>query len=229
MALILCFETSSVLCSVSLFRDGELLASREEGESYRHSEVLHIFMKDVLDKAGVKVADLDAVAVGSGPGSFTGLRIGYAAAKGMCYGLKKPMISVSTLEVMARAALQLPISHEKYLCPLVDARRMEAYTCLFNEDLSLLRPLEALVVDETTFAKDLEKGPVLFFGSGMEKVRPLYEAQANAHFLDHIMPSSLFMGNPALEKFKAGEFEDMAYAEPLYYKDFQPTTPKRKL
>ncbi|MEQ8324734.1 MAG: tRNA (adenosine(37)-N6)-threonylcarbamoyltransferase complex dimerization subunit type 1 TsaB [Vicingaceae bacterium] len=229
MPLILCVETSSVLCSVSLFEGENLLASKEEGESYRHSELLHLFIKEVLDRGNKKPIDLDAVAVGSGPGSFTGLRIGYAAAKGLCYALKIPLISVSTLELMTRAALQLPVSHQKSLCPMIDARRMEVYSCIFNTELKITRPLQAVIVEEDSYKEDLETGPLLFFGDGMPKIKKLFQTHPNAYFLEHIMPSSLFMAPVAVQKFESKDFEDTAYAEPLYYKDFQPTTPKKKL
>lgn len=229
MALILCLETSSVNCSVSLFENEDLRASKEMGETYMHSEKLHLFIQEVLSKAEVNINDLDAIAVGVGPGSFTGLRIGMAAAKGLCYALDVPLISVSTLETMSRTTLQIPASHGRSLCPLIDARRMEVYTCIYSENLSVERELDAVIVDENSFLLNLNNGPILFFGDGMAKIKPLFESHENAFFLEGIMPSSLFMGKTALTKFSAGDFEDVAYAEPLYYKDFQPTTPKKKL
>jgi len=229
MSVILCLETSSINCSVSLFKNDDLLASKELGETYMHSEKLHLFIQEVLSKAELSSNDIDAVAVGHGPGSFTGLRIGMAAAKGLCFALDIPLISISTLETMSRAALQFPASHNRSLCPLIDARRMEVYTCIFSQELSIERELDAVIVDENSFLPDLNKGPILFFGDGMAKIKSMLEAHENAFFLNGIMPSSLFMGKPAFEKFKAGIFEDVAYAEPLYYKDFQPTTPKKRL
>ena len=229
MPLILCLETSSVNCSVSLFENEDLRASMEMGETYMHSEKLHVFIQDVLKKANTPIDKLDAVAVGSGPGSFTGLRIGMATAKGLCFALEIPLIGVPTLETMSRTALQFPGSHHRFLCPLIDARRMEVYTCIFDENLSVVRELDAVIVDEESFLPDLEKGPVLFFGDGMAKLKSLLEPHHNAYFQEGIIPSSLFMAKTAFQKFKAGDFEDVAYAEPIYYKDFQPTTPRKKL
>ena len=229
MALILCLETSSVNCSVSLFENEDLRASVEMGETYMHSEKLHVFIEEVLKKAGVKITNLDAVAVGSGPGSFTGLRIGMAAAKGLCFALDIPLISVLTLETMSRIALQFPSSYQRSLCPLIDARRMEVYTCIFDDNLRVERKLDAVIVDENSFLPDLNKGPILFFGDGMPKIKSLLESHENAFFQEGIMPSSLFMGKTAFQKFTNSDFEDVAYAEPLYYKDFQPTTPKKRL
>lgn len=233
MALFLCIETSSVNCSVSLFDNLNLIGSIESAKSYQHAERLHVYIEGLLQKKGVEFKDLKAVAVGAGPGSFTGLRIGVAAAKGLCYSLDIPLISASSLKSMASQVLYeragiLNTSKKVLLRPLIDARRMEVYTAGYDQNLDLISEISASIIDENSFISELQSGTVVFFGDGMSKVREIYASWENAIFIDEILPSSVFMIEEVVKKFKSSQFEDTAYFEPFYLKDFQPTTPKRK-
>jgi len=233
MALILCIETSSINCSVALFESGTLIEVLESAESYAHSQKLHPFMEEVIKTSGKLKSDIQAVLLGSGPGSFTGLRIGSAAAKGLCYGLSVPMMSVSSLENMSigiqkiKKRLSLPEKH--LLCPLIDARRMEVYSCMFDQDMNLLQEADAVILDESTFIDKLEENTMVFFGDGMEKMKSMYESHENARFVNDILPTTMNFGEIAESKFNQKEFENIAYFEPFYLKGFVPTTPKKLL
>lgn len=232
MALILCLETSSKNCSVSMFRDGKLLAAREFAEGYQHSEKLHLFVKEVVEESSLNLSDLDAVLLGHGPGSFTGLRIGASAAKGFCFALSIPLMTFSSL---ANMALQVQKSLKDknqngrfFLCPMIDARRMEVYSACFDENMKELQEAEALILSEHSFNSLLEQGEVFFFGDGMNKFRDLVGEVENAHFIDEVLPSSKICGEIAEEMFKAQDFEDTAYYEPFYLKAVHLTTPKKQ-
>lgn len=231
MANILCIETSSINCSVSLYENDLLIQCIEQDETYMHSEKLHSFIKDLLEQCKVQMNQLDAVAVSEGPGSYTGLRIGVSAAKGLCFALDIPFIAVPTLKVITLAAFdQLEGKKDVELfVPLIDARRMEAYSCTFDKKMNEFSPLASVIMDEDSFSRELNVGKLLFFGSGMEKIKGLFEKNEQVRFLDDVPTSSRYMGNLAFEKFKADDFEDMAYFEPLYHKKFIATTPKKVL
>jgi tRNA threonylcarbamoyladenosine biosynthesis protein TsaB len=233
MSLILCIETSSMNCSVALYRDNTLIECMESAEGYAHSEKLHPFIAEVIKKSGYELKEIDALMLGSGPGSFTGLRIGTAAAKGMCFSLAVPMMSLASLRNMAMqlrmnsSAIALPKNY--VLCPLIDARRLEVYSASFDQNLIELTKARAIILDELTFSDMLDKGPVVFFGDGMNKMKHWYEGHKNALFFDGIFPSALNLGDLAFQKFNEEKFEDVAYFEPFYLKGFQPTTPKNKV
>ena len=375
MSLILGIETATKICSVALSENGKLLALKEEGGAYSHSEKLTVFIQEVLDKAGKTLKDIDAVAVSKGPGSYTGLRIGVSAAKGLCYGLGIPLISVSTLQAMARnPSLILPkgemipryhttdsqmwnllldkakkhrkspteaevvlwkylrakqlgfkfrrqhpvdrfipdfICIEKSLiievdggihlqqkeqdearteilnergfkvirfkneevlcdierviskikeeldllpsrnalnrsqflpygeikrgdvsilfCPMIDARRMEIYTALFDRGNNEMEPISAKIIDKESFAEQLKEHQIIFFGDGAEKCKESLGDNSNAVFSENGFPSAEFINQIATEKFDKEEFEDVAYFEPFYLKDFVATTPKKLL
>lgn len=232
MALFLCIETSSMNCSVALYREDELIGHVESAEGYAHSEKLHPFIAEVIKKSGHELSELDVILLGSGPGSFTGLRIGAAAAKGMCFSLSIPMMSLPSLRNMAiqlkagASSLSLPESY--VLCPLIDARRLEVYSACFDQDLKEIEKASAIILDEFTFSEKLAQGTVVFFGDGMSKMRHWYEGHANAVFVEDIFPSAMNLGKVVKKKFNEGKFEDVAYFEPFYLKGFQPTTPKNK-
>lgn len=237
MAYILHIESSTKVCSVALSRDGKLLACREEDSvSYSHSGLLTIFIEDVMRQANIPLNLLDAVAVSKGPGSYTGLRIGVSTAKGLCYGLDIPLIGISTLQALAvhcrdilarRGNVISPQALEAIYCPMIDARRMEVYTGLFNYQCEPLQDIQALVVDPNSFAGILDEHKILFFGDGADKCRNIL-TRNNAIFIDDIRPSARAMIPLATEKFHQSDTEDVAYFEPFYLKDFVAGKPKVK-
>ena len=223
MALILNIETSTTNCSVSLSKDEEILVLREDNnQGYSHAEKLHLFIKEVIDNSDFSKNDINAVAVSKGPGSYTGLRIGVSAAKGLCFALNKPLISVSTLKALA---YQVKIKGG-LIIPMLDARRMEVYSAIFESNYSLKREIEAQVLDETSFFSELEKQKIHFIGNGVEKTKELIKHE-NAIFIEGKLPSASTMHLIANKKFKINDFEDVAYFEPYYLKDFVAIKPKK--
>lgn len=223
MAVILQIETATRSCSIALADQGKVLAFKEQDEANIHASYLTLFIEEVMKMAGKSYADLDAVAVSMGPGSYTGLRIGVSTAKGLCYALDKPLIAVSTLEAMA-SAKQAAASDHTLLCPMIDARRMEVYMALFDRELNLKAPVHAQILDEHTFDPYLDQFQVHVFGDGAEKCKSLYPYPSFI-FSSHIN-SAKDLSSIAFEKFKSGEFVDLAYFEPYYLKDFIATKPK---
>jgi tRNA threonylcarbamoyladenosine biosynthesis protein TsaB len=216
MAWIVCIETATKSCSVALARDGHLVAVKEEvSEQYSHSEQLTVSIEQLLQQEGLKVSDLDAIAVSSGPGSYTGLRIGVSTAKGLCYASDMPLISISTLEAMSQ--LMKDKHSNKQLCPMIDARRMEVYSALFATDHRT--EVVAKIIDEDSFKDELAQGPLLFFGDGADKCQDIL-THTNAHFELGVYPSAIGMIPLAQDKFQNQDFEDVAYFEPFYLKDF---------
>jgi tRNA threonylcarbamoyladenosine biosynthesis protein TsaB len=227
--LILSIETSTRGCSVALHQQGRLLNCYEIHTDRSSSSMLTTLIRTAVEHAGHTLPDLDAVAVAKGPGSYTGLRVGVSTAKGLCYALDKPMVAVNTLEAMA-AQLQAHYSAEVLLCPMIDARRMEVYCAVFDSSLTPVVPTQALILQPDSFADWLGTSPVVFFGDGAAKSRPLLEGQANARFLpDLIEPSARTVGKLATEAYLRGQFEDVATFEPYYLKDFMGTQPRRKV
>jgi len=229
MALILHVETSAKNCSVALSRDGQLLFNEVDTAGSSHSVKLGVFVDEALKVAERVGQKLDAVAVSSGPGSYTGLRIGVSLAKGVCYALDIPLIAVPTLDLLAdevRRTKQLPAN--TLICPLVDARRMEVYTALYSSDCTMLHPVSAVIVDETTFANDLENHPIWFVGDGAEKCTAIIRSD-NAIFDGQIVPLASSMLPLAEKKYQEQQFEDVAYFEPFYLKDFVATVSKKSL
>lgn len=217
MPTILNLETATTNCSVSIGQDGSLLAIKEhDTPNYSHSEQLHIFMQDVLQDADLDFSDLDAIAVSKGPGSYTGLRIGVSAAKGLCFSLDMPLISIPTLESMAH---QAKLEDIDYIVPLLDARRMEVYSAVFDKTILQIRETKAEIIDENSFFEFVEKGKVLLLGNGAEKCKELLQ-HPNFRFDSSMVPSAREMVLLSYKKFKAGDFENVAYFEPYYLKDF---------
>lgn len=219
MALILCLETATTVCSVALGKDGVLLAMREVNEGYTHSENLTVFAEQVLAEAGHSFSDLDAIAVSKGPGSYTGLRIGVSAAKGFCFALDKPLIAINTLRGMSEG-VRGEGTGEVLLCPMIDARRMEVYCAMYDVNGKETRPTAAEIITENSFEEILRDHKVLFFGDGAAKCRSKLEHQPNAVFIDNVFPSAEYLVALAEEKFRESKFEDVAYFEPYYLKDF---------
>lgn len=228
MAKILQIETATQICSVALSIDGKTVALKEESGQNLHASNLTLFIDDVIKSAGLTYKDLDAVAVSKGPGSYTGLRIGVSTAKGLCYALDIPLIAIETLEMMAAGFLFENPGYNGLVCPMIDARRMEVYTALFDAELKVLEPTSAKIIDETSFKSVLDQSQVSFLGDGAAKCAEAL-AHANSSFSDVNFNSASYMSALAFNAFKVGNFEDVAYFEPFYLKDFVLTQPKKKV
>lgn len=226
MSVILSVETSTKICSVALHQGGSLLACHELFLEKSHSSLLAVLINDILKQCDFLMDEISAFAVSLGPGSYTGLRIGVSTVKGLSYGLDKPVIGVNTLEAMAYGCHNFNYDNA-LLCPMIDARRMEVYCLLMNHRLELVEPTQAKIIDEHSFADYLAKGKVLFFGNGAGKCREVLQHQQNALFIDGINPSAMHIGYIASRKFKDNIFEDVAYFEPFYLKDFKVGKPKK--
>jgi len=217
MALILLIETATKSCSVSLSSENKIIACKEEvNKQYSHAEKLTVFITELFKTQDFSIKDLNAIAVSKGPGSYTGLRIGISTAKGLCYALDIPLISVSTLKAMAFRMAQKEESD--LYCPMIDARRMEVYNAFYNNTNKEIRGIQADIIEAHSYQKELDK-KVLFFGDGAQKCKQIIQ-HPNAKFLDDIFPSSKDMLEIANEKFSEKIFEDVAYFEPFYLKDF---------
>ncbi len=219
MARILSIETSTSICSVAIHEQGELLALAEIKEPGAHAEKLLLLVDEVFEKVGLSFADLDAVAVSQGPGSYTGLRIGVSTAKGIAYALEIPLIGINTLQAMAASQ---PVAPGDYVVAVLDARRKEVYTQTFGDSLQELSSIEAVVLEEGVFGSILEKGRVYFVGDGVEKVKEEVKS-GNALFIADwaISISAKNMGVLASEKHARKEWEDLAYFVPNYLKEFK--------
>lgn len=225
MALILNIETSTTVCSVSLSNKGELLSFKEINNGYTHAENLHVFIEEVLKEASLTLNQLNAIAVSKGPGSYTGLRIGVSAAKGLAVSLNIPLIAIDTLEIMSNSAKSN--EHGKaFYCPLIDARRMEVYTAIYDNNLVQIKNTEALIVDQDSIKQFSEYNKIYFFGDGMEKCRSILSAIKNSEFIVDILPSAKAMRKLSYKKYLEKTFEDVAYFEPFYLKDFLILTKK---
>lgn len=220
---ILNIETATKNCSVSIAKNGEVLIFKDINTGgYSHAEKLHPLIKSLLEQVNLSFTDLSAVAVSKGPGSFTGLRIGVSAAKGLCFALNIPLISVDTLFVLANS---LKVN-EGYIIPLLDARRLEVYTTAYSSDLEQLSPIEAKILNDNSYKDYLDKKPVYFVGDGVEKSKAIC-SHKNAHFIENIWPSASEMGILSFNKYKKSDIEDVAYFEPFYLKDFLITKSKK--
>ena len=229
MARILLIETSTAQLSTALAEDGTVTAFRVSGEARMQAALTAPFVKEVLDEKGLTVKDLDAVCVGKGPGSYTGLRVGVSTAKGLCFGAGLPLLSAGTLDVLVREAHRLGVvpagCHR--IVPMVDARRMEVYTALFTPDGRQLTETRPVIVDADSFADILAEGPVLFIGDGAVKCRAAIPSQ-NAFFAD-AFPTAMALAPLAEAAYQEKRFEDVAYFEPFYLKDFVATVSRKKL
>jgi len=235
MALILSLETSTSVCSAALHRDGKVIASQEYHVPQSTASKLAVMIDQLFKVSDIKSSQLNAVAVSAGPGSYTGLRIGVATAKGLCYALNIPLLAVNTLELMSNQVVALfPSSKESddqatiLLAPMLDARRMEVYTLLTNSRLNIVESTEAKIIDELSYQSWLEKNKILFFGNGADKCKAILQ-HPNAFFIDGIIPSALKLGEMAFLKFTESEFEDLASYEPYYLKDFIAKKPKSEV
>lgn len=228
MSCIVHIETATNVCSVALSQDGQVLMSKENFEGPNHNIVLAPYVDEAVSFADSHAIPLDAVAVSCGPGSYTGLRIGVSTAKGLCYGRDLKLLSVSTLELMCVPLLlhREDIPENAVLCPMLDARRMEVYSAIYDRALKTLKPVSADVITEDSYSEFLAKGPVVFFGNGAAKCKDTL-THPNARFIDNIHPLAKYM-MPLVERSIAQDkYEDVAYFEPFYLKEFVATKPKK--
>ena len=253
MERIILIETSTALCSTALAEDGTITSYRESSAPKAHASLTAVFVQEMLAERGLTLADCDAVCVSMGPGSYTGLRVGVSTAKGLCFGSGKPLLAVGTLDTLVaqaadeagaeggadaagRADVAGGAGQYRYIIPMIDARRMEVYTAVFSvitngsEDTLSYRQITEtapVIIDENSFAKELEAGPVLFIGDGAGKCADVIK-HPNANFCQ-CHPKASAMLSPALEAFRKGDFKDVAYFEPFYLKEFVATVSKKKL
>jgi tRNA threonylcarbamoyladenosine biosynthesis protein TsaB len=221
MNLILQIETATTVCSVALSENGSVLAYKELEQRNVHAEIITLFIDEVLKTADKKYQELDAVAVSCGPGSYTGLRIGISAAKGLCFALDIPLIAVETLEGMADGMLcQNTAEENTLLCPMIDARRMEVFTAVFNGKGERIKPTSAEIIDENSFSELLKTNKMLFFGDGAVKCSEILGSKTNVEIIPGFINSARYITKKATDKYEAKDFEDVAYFEPYYLKDF---------
>lgn len=210
------------MCSVAVSQDGACIHDEADLEGPNHATKCGVFVDEALSFAESHAIPLDAVAVSEGPGSYTGLRIGYSMAKGVCYGRNVPLISLPTLEVLCVPVLLYheEVEDDALLVPMIDARRMEVYAAVYDRALRVVRPIQADIVDADTYREYLDRGQVYFFGDGAEKTKTVIQ-HPNARFIDGINPLGKYMFPLAERKFMRGEFADVAYSEPFYLKEFE--------
>jgi tRNA threonylcarbamoyladenosine biosynthesis protein TsaB len=228
MVTILQLETATQVCSAAIAVNGETIALKELAAQNIHAGSLTLFIQDVMLQAGLSFADLDAVAVSKGPGSYTGLRIGVSTAKGLCFALDKPLIGIDTLKMMAKGYLETAQNYTGLVCPMIDARRMEVFTGLYAANLTGVLAVEAKIIDETSYQEQLDHHLVTFIGDGAMKCKETI-LSPNAAFSALNFNSAKNMSSLAYEAFTAGNFEDIAYFEPYYLKDFVVTQAKKKI
>ncbi len=222
MERIILIETSTALCSAALAEDGAIVSYKESSAPKAHASLTAVFVQEMLSERGLTIADCDAVCVSMGPGSYTGLRVGVSTAKGLCFGSGKPLLAVGTLDTLVAQATQ----DARFIIPMVDARRMEVYTAVFDHYRQITET-SPMIIDENSFAEQLAEGPCLFIGDGAGKCADVI-THPNAHFCQ-CWPKASAMLAPALAAYKEKRFEDVAYFEPFYLKEFVATVSKKKL
>ncbi len=234
MALILSLETSTTVCSAALHHDGNLLTSKELLTPQSASSQLAPIIDQLLKDSKISSKEINAVAVASGPGSYTGLRIGVATAKGLCFALQIPLIAINTLELMAYQVVNSSTSPspeergqggEVLLCPMLDARRMEVYCLLTDLNLNIIEQTQAKIIDQESFKEWLDRRTIFFFGNGADKCKDIIK-HINAIFIQDINPSASQLGEMAFQKFIRNEVEDLSSFEPHYLKEFMIKKPK---
>ena len=241
---IILIETSTALCSVALAQDGVVTSYRENSAPKAHASLTAVFIQEMLDERGLTLADCDAVCVSKGPGSYTGLRVGVSTAKGLCFGSGKPLLAVGTLDTLvaqANSVISSEVEKSKpfhYISPMIDARRMEVYTAVFEKTVMSseaetsatymqITETAPMIIDENSFAEYLEQGPCLFIGDGAGKCADVIK-HPNAQFCQ-CWPKASAMLKLAMDAYKEKRFEDVAYFEPFYLKEFVATVSKKKL
>lgn len=231
MSLMLLIETATAVCSVGIARNGEILALRESHEQRSHAEMITVLISDCMQEAAVSFDELDALAVSKGPGSYTGLRIGVSTAKGICFAKDIPLIAIDTLEAMAHGFQQhtsYTASAADLLIPMIDARRMEVYAAVFSQTLQRIEPTTAKIIDEHHFSDYTAHHQLWLFGDGASKCSSVLGQNPAIHIVGDFYPSTAFMAMLAHHAFLAQRFEDVAYFEPFYLKDFVAGIPKVK-
>lgn len=220
MSRILCVDTSSFICSISIFENLSLISSNSSEVEKSHSKLIIQLIDQSLKDAKIKINELDAFAVSMGPGSYTGLRIGVSTIKGLCYSLDKPLISINTLEILSKSALNhINNYNDFFICPMIDARRMEVFTKMLDNDFNEVEKDKALILDDKSF-NDIGGGKsIYFFGDGSNKFQKITNNK-NFHFIDNIISSSKNMGELANIKYENNQFENLTTFEPFYIKDF---------
>ena len=226
MTKILCADTSSQLCSVSIFNKDKLVDNINSKIERSHSKLLLKLIDSILIKNNLSVKDLDAFSIAKGPGSYTGLRIGVSTFKGLCYSLEKPLIGINTLEILSISAKEKIIDTDYNLCPMIDARRMEVFTKLLNENLEVVDEDKALILEENSF-NNFKNKTIFFFGDGSYKFKKISKDK-NHNFLKNIESNSQFMGYLSYKKYLDKDFEDISLFEPFYIKDFHLVKKKKK-
>jgi len=227
MALLLHLETATKVCSVALSNENEIIGIKETNEQKSCSNVITVFIDELLKENKVNPQELDAIVVSKGPGSYTGLRIGVSTAKGLCYSLDKPLIAINTLRSMANNIIKQNNTTDTLICPMIDARRMEVFTALFDNQMNQIESTSAKVLDERSYQDQLNNNSILFFGDGSNKFKELILKNENAKFIEDFELSARSMVELALEKFKKCKFEDIAYFEPFYLKEFKGVKPNQ--
>lgn len=227
MPTIIHIEPATTICSCALSQSGKLIISKVNHQGQSHATSLGVFIEEIMAYVRSHNLKVDAIAVSSGPGSYTGLRIGVSEAKGLCYGLDVPMIAVPTLKIMAEQVKE-KVPSESILCPMIDARRMEVYSAFYTTFLEQIRKTAADIINEDTYNEILENNTVYFFGNGASKCQSVITHQ-NAHFIENISPLAETMINLSEAAFHEKDFVDSAYFEPYYLKEFVATVPKNKI
>lgn len=226
MSLIISIETSTKVCSVALHKEGELLGDATLWMAQSHSVMLTTLIENVVKQAQHSIEELDAIAVAKGPGSYTGLRIGTATAKGLCVALNKPLVAINSLEAMA-AAMQGVTAGSHWFCPMIDARRMEVYCAIYDQQMQLQQATEAKIIEASSFEELLAKQSIVFFGDGATKCKDTLNSP-NALFVNNFHPTARSVGKQAYQAYLQEQFEDIAYFEPFYLKDFVALKPTKK-
>ena len=233
MERIILIETSTALCSAALAEDGAIVSYKESSAPKAHASLTAVFVQEMLSERGLTILDCDAVCVSMGPGSYTGLRVGVSTAKGLCFGSGKPLLAVGTLDTLVAQAVAerltvIPglIGDLRFIIPMVDARRMEVYTAVFDQYRQITET-SPMIIDENSFAEQLAEGPCLFIGDGAGKCADVIR-HPNAHFCQ-CWPKASAMLAPALAAYKEKRFEDVAYFEPFYLKEFVATVSRKKM
>lgn len=229
MPLILNIESATEICSVSIAKEGQLIALKENTEGLQHAKLLTVFIEEIFKENNISMKELNAVAVSKGPGSYTGLRIGVSAAKGIAYAGNIPLIAISTLQAMAFGlAKENDFHKDTWLCPMIDARRMEVYSAFFDLNNKQQKEISADIIDENSYQDILNNRKVVFFGNGAAKCEKSLQSP-NAQFIDGVICSANNMVELSYQSFKNNQFEDVAYFEPFYLKDFIATIPRKNI
>jgi len=229
MATIINIETSTHVCSVALCRGNKVISIKENKEGLNHAKLVTVFIDEILKDNNLELKDIDAVGISKGPGSYTGLRIGVSTAKGLCYGAHLKLVAIDTLQAMTVEAInKIKDSTDTLFCPMIDARRMEVFCSFYDNNNIQKEDIKAVIIDEDSFKDILDKHKVVFFGTGADKCKDTIKHE-NAIFMENIVPSASNMTSLSNNAFISNRFEDIAYFEPFYLKDFVATTPKKKV